>query len=392
MTLDVLTQTGLQQEAWIKAYDKILEKTKVWREGSDQQYDLAAMDADNWKNAITMYTAQCEQAYTQFQTTVSSQSSIINKVLGDTSTATKDITDKSDELKDELINEVIPAVQGELESVRSLTQEYNAQRGEIQSLIGYYEQLAQKIRDAITAAQQMSAVGNVSGGLGTSSTPILSGTSSGNNPGIGGGGPSGIGGGSPSGGGNSVPQYNNNANIMDVAIKTWNGNYGYMTAPERYQIYASQGYDPNTVQGVVNWLGQNYYDQLANGSIWRYDYDDLWQGYLGLDTGGYTGQWGPEGRLALLHQKELVLNDSDTSNFLAATGILRDISKLIDLESIANRLTGVSNIWTGSLGGANTLEQMVQIEAHFPNATDRNEIEEAFSNLLNTASQYANRK
>ena len=392
MTLDVLTQTGLQQEAWIKAYDKILEKTKVWREGSDQQYDLAAMDADNWKNAITMYTAQCEQAYIQFQSIVSSQSSIINKVLGDTSTATKDITDKSDELKDELINEVVPAVQSELESVRSLTQEYSAQRGEIQSLISYYEQLAQKIRDAITAAQQMSAVGNVGGGLGTGSAPILPGTSSGNNPGAGGGGPSGIGGGSPSGGGNSVPQYNNNANIMDVAIKTWNGNYGYMTAPERYQIYASQGYDPNTVQGVVNWLGQNYYDQLANGSIWRYDYDDLWQGYLGLDTGGYTGQWGPEGRLALLHQKELVLNDSDTSNFLAATGILRDISKLIDLESIANRLTGVSNIWTGSLGGANTLEQMVQIEAHFPNATDRNEIEEAFSNLLNTASQYANRK
>ena len=27
-----------------------------------------------------------------------------------------------------------------------------------------------------------------------------------------------------------------------------------------------------------------------------------------LDTGGYTGAWGPNGRLALLHQKELVLN------------------------------------------------------------------------------------
>jgi hypothetical protein len=39
-----------------------------------------------------------------------------------------------------------------------------------------------------------------------------------------------------------------------------------------------------------------------------------------------------------------------------------------------------------------TLEQMVSIEAHFPNVTDRNEIEEAFNNLINTASQYANRK
>jgi hypothetical protein len=35
-----------------------------------------------------------------------------------------------------------------------------------------------------------------------------------------------------------------------------------------------------------------------------------------LATGGYTGSWGPEGRVAMLHEKELVLNASDTSNFL----------------------------------------------------------------------------
>jgi hypothetical protein len=38
------------------------------------------------------------------------------------------------------------------------------------------------------------------------------------------------------------------------------------------------------------------------------------------------------------------------------------------------------------------LEQNVHIEASFPNVQDRNEIEEAFNNLINTASQYANRK
>ena len=45
-----------------------------------------------------------------------------------------------------------------------------------------------------------------------------------------------------------------------------------------------------------------------------------------FDTGGYTGEWGPEGRLAMLHQKEIVLNAHDTENFLAAIGIVRDIS------------------------------------------------------------------
>ena len=37
------------------------------------------------------------------------------------------------------------------------------------------------------------------------------------------------------------------------------------------------------------------------------------------------------------------------------------------------------------------LEQNVHIEASFPNVSDRNEIEEAFSNLINLASQYAYR-
>ena len=38
------------------------------------------------------------------------------------------------------------------------------------------------------------------------------------------------------------------------------------------------------------------------------------------------------------------------------------------------------------------LRQEVKIEASFPNATDKNEILDAFDNLINLASQYANRK
>jgi len=36
----------------------------------------------------------------------------------------------------------------------------------------------------------------------------------------------------------------------------------------------------------------------------------------GFASGGYTGSWGNEGKLALLHEKELVLNADDTKNFL----------------------------------------------------------------------------
>ena len=43
------------------------------------------------------------------------------------------------------------------------------------------------------------------------------------------------------------------------------------------------------------------------------DAGDLWQ----FDSGGYTGDWGDSsGKLALLHQKELILNQQDTPNFL----------------------------------------------------------------------------
>ena len=43
-------------------------------------------------------------------------------------------------------------------------------------------------------------------------------------------------------------------------------------------------------------------------------------------------------------------------------------------------------------GGFSALDQNVQIVANFPNATNHLEIEEAFGNLINLASQYANRK
>jgi hypothetical protein len=42
-----------------------------------------------------------------------------------------------------------------------------------------------------------------------------------------------------------------------------------------------------------------------------------------FDTGGYTGEWGSDGRAAILHEKELVLNKADTANILAAVDIVR---------------------------------------------------------------------
>jgi len=49
----------------------------------------------------------------------------------------------------------------------------------------------------------------------------------------------------------------------------------------------------------------------------------------------YTGEWGPEGKLAILHEKELVLNKDDTENFLKALEIVKNnfdvMTKMQDL-------------------------------------------------------------
>jgi hypothetical protein len=53
-----------------------------------------------------------------------------------------------------------------------------------------------------------------------------------------------------------------------------------------------------------------------------------------FDTGGYTGSWGSEGKLAMLHEKELILNADDTTNFLASLEVLREIINTINLHSM----------------------------------------------------------
>ena len=122
--------------------------------------------------------------------------------------------------------------------------------------------------------------------------------------------------------------------------------------------------------------------------------DDTSKHYLltKFDTGGYTGDWGPDGRLAMLHQKEIVLNSHDTENFLAAVKIVRSMSDMLEQNAaIASRGLQIENRLANTLAPKQQIEQNVKIEASFPNATDRYEIEQAFNSLINDATQYVNR-
>ena len=104
-----------------------------------------------------------------------------------------------------------------------------------------------------------------------------------------------------------------------------------------------------------------------------------------FNTGGYTGEWGPDGRLAWLHQKELILNASDTENLLDAVGIVRALE--LNVDTFTNRLADIMPMVTTMEREA--FQQEIYITAEFPDATSAMEIQEAFENLINDAAQYA---
>jgi hypothetical protein len=62
--------------------------------------------------------------------------------------------------------------------------------------------------------------------------------------------------------------------------------------------------DPFEIYGAFYDGTQWWYDGTSNGSTGYRAGNNL----KGFNTGGYTGAWGPEGKLAVLHEKELVLN------------------------------------------------------------------------------------
>lgn len=109
----------------------------------------------------------------------------------------------------------------------------------------------------------------------------------------------------------------------------------------------------------------------------------------GFNTGGYTGN--DEG-LAILHEKELVLNAEDTKNILAAVAMMRQTvaSQLGSLNtSLFASAAGISSLaQPPAQNEAQTVDQQVRIEASFPGVSVAQEIEDALNSLITQAAQY----
>lgn len=138
-------------------------------------------------------------------------------------------------------------------------------------------------------------------------------------------------------------------------------------------------------------------------------YSDIEKWFEGYDTGGYTGNWSSsDGKIAMLHEKELVLNKEDTANMLKIVDSVReintqslDLSSLIaqqiidtlysNMQSIKKDFT-LQNQLSMKQGISNdevTIDQNVTINADFPSVSNAQEIEKAFNSLENMATQKA---
>ena len=142
------------------------------------------------------------------------------------------------------------------------------------------------------------------------------------------------------------------------------------------------------------------YTAWSNKTLWEQRLHAL--GISGYESGGYTGEFN-NGRLAILHEKELVLNQEDTKNILAAVELVRSftpdlinsIEKTLDsnVASFIGMLASRMDNSTPVASTHDTIEQTVTIErVEFPNVTSADEINEAFATIVNDAAQWANRK
>ena len=259
-----------------------------------------------------------------------------------------------------------------MDATQQFTEDYASYIDDcIQANLDYID----SINDVLAKLRELAAEEGASSGSGSGSGSGDSGS----------GGGSGAGGGAGSGGGSGA------GSVEGVAAAIWmdgGATSGWYNGNDRTSRLKEKGL--TEAQAYINAHG-------PNGDIyaaWHNKREQLKSFYYGsFDTGGYTGEWGDgSGKLALLHSKELVLNAADTENMLKMVDMVRQISNMIDINALSSSLT--SGLTAASINANNNgvLEQQVTITAEFPNATDKDQILDAFDNVINLAAQYANRK
>lgn len=342
---DLITTAG---NLYAKAQE---EDSRVVQDAWVNSFDIIKENSNGWKDTITENTNIINDTFKEWQDSMDEITKIVGDDLKDTQQKVKDVTDESDRLYQEVSNKVIPALESELSSVRSATEAWAQHRQQLLDTIRAYEELLDAIQATLRA---QSGFGDSGSSGGDTDWAAMMGTVA-----------------------YGSAQYNQYKRNREEKI----ANGGSINEDTTARVDA---YYKLLSEGKIS-------GRLPNG---KYSFTQLtdqeWRDLVGFRSGGYTGTWNDDGKLAFLHQKELVLNADDTENMLASIQLVRQIAKQLDFNSQQISTLSSSGFTVSSQDG--TLEQNVRIEASFPNATDRYEIQEAFNTLVNVASQYANRK
>ena len=297
----------------------------------------------------------------------------VNQVLANTGMDFETMTGKVEDLKDstndlkEANKTLIEQISKEYDAIKNILPQYDKIKNSYNEIRKSVQNYIDTLNKAIEKQKE----------LANAPSPTSPGGSSGNG-GSGGSGGSNSGGGSSSGGpsgknlgvGSNVRVKSGTRWYYDSNGKNPSGN-AWTNRDLQITKIASKGshqYNVGTKQGeYLGWLKKT--------------------DFVGFKTGGYTGDWSKVegmdadgGKMALLHQKEMVLNKEDTANLLKAVELVRDFSKNLIPNISAPQATN------------NNTNQNITIHADFSGVRSSSEIENAFNNLVNRAVQYSNQK
>lgn len=340
------------------------EAQGAFNSASETMYNENLTAMETWQTS--MENGPLKAMGSSFETLASDIDRELGNIESESDTTTQEITDDCEES--------VEAYNGVLEAVIAWENQYSQS---VDAMIGYSDNLIAKFNQILSLWADVKAAAEEAE---DPPTPDDGGGDGDGGDGDGGGGDG------DGGGGDGKPSWDR----VVAAYNKINGGKWGNGLQNRINKGKSDGFTEAEVRAGQQLINYTYPPNLNGYGYSREKAKSL----MGYDTGGYTGEWGDtSGRLALLHQKELVLNQEDTANMLSAIEMIRQISSLIDLNAMSSMKGLGGMLAAGGVGQTMSgIEQHIEIHASFPDATDHSEIEEAFHNLLNSASQYANRK
>lgn len=362
------------QDLYYIAHDLLVDESFT----NEADYLFAGIgNLEDFKDATDQYLQDCNNAFDEWQENTEVATDSVGNGMGDLQDHIQDVTDTSSNLTDQIQDDLIPALEDELEAVRDMTNLWLSHRDALYETLQAYEELQQGAQNTISSAAGVQPGGvlpdipeEYQADIGAIMAAYL--------------------------------QQGGSIND-DLFQQLWN------KRNEKIEWLAANGYSSSywgsygeeTIKGFEELVSgggdQDWYDYAAN----MYTIEQIRQflqqmGLPTFKTGGYTGSWGPNGRLAIIHEKELILNQDDTNSLI---NIIREYGKLksnnINSMDIFN--SSFNDIITKFKSIINKINfnnqdriaaQQVSIEASFPNVSVASEIEDAFNDLLNRAAQY----